>query len=151
MDDPSTCASADAADAALTAVTARVRDVVAALAADPSALDGSAVAADDADGAALTAALTAAVDGLAEARAELRAALTALEGAAGARQGGGGGGGASADPARAAAADALEPAVAALRAEVGARNCAARDCADALAALVADVDSWREAGAGKGG
>ena len=45
-------------------------------------------------------------------------------------------------------ADALEPSVASLRSQVAKRNSAVAAMADALAALVSDVDSWRVAGPG---
>lgn len=124
--------AATAAEHALSRVTARARDVLAALAADPCALD--AVPSSDDPGAALTASLQAAVTGLTDARAELKASLDALTAAA-----------AAAPPKPPPSDDvaALEATVAALRAEVATRNAAVRDLSDSLAALVADVDSWR--------
>ena len=125
--------AASAAEAALARVTARARDVVAALAADPAALDSGARRDDD-DGAALTTALEAAVTGLTTARSELRDALAALTQASAA---------AAPRPPPGVDVDALEASVAALRAEVAVRNTAVRDLSDALAAMVADIDSWR--------
>ena len=124
--------AASAAEAALARVTARARDVVAALAADPAALDGGARRDVD-DGAALTAALQAAVAGLTSARSELREALAALNQASAE---------AAPRPPPGVDVDALEATVAALRAEVAARNTSVRDLSDALAAMVADIDSW---------
>ena len=150
----------------LAALVAAARRVLAALAADPSAVetgprveiddedDGDdSMMVDDAEGGKtspkpLVRALSESVEDLLAARAALRASIEELREAEklassfskpqrGAEA-----------AARSELADALEPAVAALRDKIARKNSAVAALSDSLAALVSDVDSWRVAGPG---
>jgi len=150
----------------LAAFVAAARRVLAALAADPSAVetgprveiddedDGDdSMMVDDAEGGKtspkpLVRALSESVEDLLAARAALRASIEELKAAESLSD-------SIPKPARDAealsrsgAADALEAAVATLRATVSRKNSAVAAMADSLAALVSDVDSWRVAGPG---
>ena len=155
----------------LAALVAATRRVLAALAADPSAVEtGPRVELDDEDDdddgpegmvdadvdrggknsspKPLVRALSESVEDLLAARAALRASVEELRAAESLSE-------SIPEPARGAEAssrsglaDALEPAVAALRATVSRKNSAVAAMADSLAALVSDVDSWRVSGPG---
>lgn len=148
----------------LAALVAATRRVLAALSADPSAVEtGARVEVDDDEDddskmmvddeedrktKPLVRALSESVEDLLAARAALRASVKELKAAESLSA-------SVPQPARdaeaaglAAAAKELEPRVAALRDRVAAKNSAVAAMADSLAALVSDVDSWRVAGPG---
>ena len=165
-------AAAATASTQLAITLAAARRVLAALAADPAAMDmgpavvdeeggdgvametdrpgspteaATAAAAPPDEDAALRAALASAAADYTASSAALKAALCQLveaEGAAAASP-------APPDPARDAAAAALEAEVVPLRARVDAGNAGALDVASRLAALVEDLDAWRVDGIGR--
>lgn len=161
--------AAETARRRLAALVGAARRVLAALAADPSAVEtGARVDVDHVDDSMmivedndavernrtssnpkpLVLALSESVEDLLAARAALRASIEELQVAEAHSN--------SLDKAmrdaeaasRAALAASLEPAVAALRARVSRKNSAVAALSDSLASLVSDVDSWRVAGPG---